>query len=514
MGIGYGVASGLSGIANLINNVRQDREHQQLIDQRQQNIDRQFSNQDRAFGLQQQAENRLQTNFQHQEEDRKRAEIARRVAAVKARINSDILLHSKITEGTVSAMAALSGGDIGDHSPAHKGQGKMISSAVILDQNGNRANGIPITGAQGQDHPTQSYSIVPELNVNGKKVPATQNASPDGNDPVIRVPVMAAYGQFVGFANKYGVTTSDTDKLLLEVSHPDAVGKPDIRPNGDVIQTYRNKITGNTTVKVIGKVSAKDATPKELKIARALLKSGEVKSLVQGILIAKGKVGSNTLKLGKQSDFTQSSVQAYLLSGNRGDLVARSKGNKPKTVIKADEDNNLVAVYTYGNGKARKIPIEGINDVKEAKSLSTRAQDLADKWVEAQAGYGSSDATDFAKYGGNREEARAQKYIEYLRQLTNGAQKQPSASKPKGLASQPSVARQNGTGPQQKRSPGNNGMSKTEISTSDDEPRPGVAYTITLKGGRKVNITEEQLAKDAREKGITFRQAKKIFGIK
>lgn len=49
----------------------------------------------------------------------------------------------------------------------------------------------------------------------------------------------------------------------------------------------------------------------------------------------------------------------------------------------------------------------------------SEANSRADKWVENQASIWNSDKTDFADYGGNREEARQAKAMEYYNQLTN-----------------------------------------------------------------------------------------------
>jgi hypothetical protein len=50
-----------------------------------------------------------------------------------------------------------------------------------------------------------------------------------------------------------------------------------------------------------------------------------------------------------------------------------------------------------------------------------KAAAQADQWVSGQAGWLTSDANDFKAYGGNREQARQKKTMEFYRALTSGA---------------------------------------------------------------------------------------------
>lgn len=71
-----------------------------------------------------------------------------------------------------------------------------------------------------------------------------------------------------------------------------------------------------------------------------------------------------------------------------------------------------------------------------------KAEQMAEDWVNGQAGFWRSDKTDFAQYGGNREEAKQAKTMEFYRQLTGqgaskGAQANPepasTQASPKGF---------------------------------------------------------------------------------
>lgn len=62
------------------------------------------------------------------------------------------------------------------------------------------------------------------------------------------------------------------------------------------------------------------------------------------------------------------------------------------------------------------------------------AETRADAWIDAQAGWFSRDSSDFKEFGGNREEARNAKIMEFYEQLTGnqgrGEQRRPQPSGP------------------------------------------------------------------------------------
>lgn len=60
----------------------------------------------------------------------------------------------------------------------------------------------------------------------------------------------------------------------------------------------------------------------------------------------------------------------------------------------------------------------GGSPIDTASPEFLKAEEMAKKWVDGQAGWGSLDSTDFAEYGGNREAAQQAKTIEYYQQLT------------------------------------------------------------------------------------------------
>lgn len=65
-------------------------------------------------------------------------------------------------------------------------------------------------------------------------------------------------------------------------------------------------------------------------------------------------------------------------------------------------------------------------DVAETKQIDVNsaeyreAQRMAEEWADSQAGFFSTDETDFAKHGGNRAGAIQAKTLEFYRQLTGG----------------------------------------------------------------------------------------------
>lgn len=71
---------------------------------------------------------------------------------------------------------------------------------------------------------------------------------------------------------------------------------------------------------------------------------------------------------------------------------------------------------------AQPMEDSGSSGVDVDSAQYREAQRMADEWISGKAGLLRSDKTDFAKYGGNREEARQAKTLEFYRQLTGGQQ--------------------------------------------------------------------------------------------
>jgi hypothetical protein len=107
------------------------------------------------------------------------------------------------------------------------------------------------------------------------------------------------------------------------------------------------------------------------------------------------------------------------------------------TYGKADPMGNLIGTVdgapTYEawvNGQAvqpvftaQEKPAVDMND-----PVYLEAQKRAEKWAVDQAGYLSSDKSDFSAYGGNRQQAIAEKTLEFYDMLKNGKAPQPQGS--------------------------------------------------------------------------------------
>ncbi len=82
--------------------------------------------------------------------------------------------------------------------------------------------------------------------------------------------------------------------------------------------------------------------------------------------------------------------------------------------------DDLAGLYAPNPGDTNKI------DVKSPEYRE--AQRLADEWVDSQAKYGNLDETDFADQGGNREQARKDKTLEFYSELTGKGGSAPAAT--------------------------------------------------------------------------------------
>jgi len=135
----------------------------------------------------------------------------------------------------------------------------------------------------------------------------------------------------------------------------------------------------------------------------------------------------------KQTEFEQKQAlqkQKNAAAMKRAELKAAEKANATKTTVTADADGNPVAIITSAKG-AKRVPVEGINDVQEAQTIADKAQKMADAWVNEQGGWWST-AEDFADYGGNKEQARADKTVEFIKKFSAeaNAMKQNSETPP------------------------------------------------------------------------------------
>ena len=104
------------------------------------------------------------------------------------------------------------------------------------------------------------------------------------------------------------------------------------------------------------------------------------------------------------------------------------------TYGKADSMGNLIGTVdgapTYEawvNGQA----VQPVFTAQEKPAVDMddpvylEAQKRAEKWARGQAGYLSSDKSDFAAYGGNRQQAIAEKTLEFYDMMKNGKTPQP-----------------------------------------------------------------------------------------
>jgi hypothetical protein len=97
--------------------------------------------------------------------------------------------------------------------------------------------------------------------------------------------------------------------------------------------------------------------------------------------------------------------------------------------------NDLAGLYAPNPGEANKI------DIKSPEYRE--AQRLADEWIDEQAGWGSTDETDFESTGGNREQARQDKTMEFYQQLTGKGAAPAAVADGGGSASKSKVGRPN-----------------------------------------------------------------------
>lgn len=129
--------------------------------------------------------------------------------------------------------------------------------------------------------------------------------------------------------------------------------------------------------------------------------------------------------------------------GSAADAGGLSAGDKriieaaAKPLTNKDMDGNERTDWTAVADKLRQqgradlaqlvAPVEG-GGIDREDPLWIEAGREADAWVKEQAGWLSSDKTDFEQYGGNRAEAKRQKQMEIYEQLSG--KKAPGAQQP------------------------------------------------------------------------------------
>lgn len=141
---------------------------------------------------------------------------------------------------------------------------------------------------------------------------------------------------------------------------------------------------------------------------------------LKGSSEGKGKTDLITLKTGRKITLDDAR-QAYLATYGKPD------GAGGFTV-----ESSAPSFSSWINGQAVEPVFEG--GAQDDPALLAKAEEMADKWVKGQAGFLSSDSSDFAKYGGNREQARAAKVKEFYAMLS-GDEAGTGAS-PSGVATQ------------------------------------------------------------------------------
>lgn len=154
-------------------------------------------------------------------------------------------------------------------------------------------------------------------------------------------------------------------------------------------------------------------------------------SLKRGLEVAKAKNGGSgksdliQLKTGRTAtlnDLRQSYIATYGKADSMGNFIGTADG--------------APNYEEWVNGQA----VQPVFTVQESPAvdmddpLYLEAQKRAERWVNDQAGYLSSDESDFAAYGGNRQQAIAEKTLEFYNML-----KGSTVQKSKGRKVHPAV---------------------------------------------------------------------------
>lgn len=153
-------------------------------------------------------------------------------------------------------------------------------------------------------------------------------------------------------------------------------------------------------------------------------------------------------KLGKEYDLKRGLEAAKEKSGASGksDLIQLRTGRTTTlddlrksyiaTYGKADPMGNLIGTVdgapTYeawvnAQATAPVFSVQEQSGIDTGSELYAKAEKMAKQWVNDQAGWASSDGSDFKQYGGNRQQALAEKTAEFYQMLKGGGTPHPAA---------------------------------------------------------------------------------------